>query len=410
MKISLRGMVGIFLAFLLVIGLVLITQGQAAAADKPKVLNFGVIGDFSGPYAPIVGQTRPGAEDAWDYINSELGGIKGVKGHPIILDMTGKIDLGLNMYNQVINTKPKPLFVDIYITPLSEALRPRYVEDDVVGFHAGAVVSLYPQANSYSLYPLYPEMVGAVIKYVRDQWKEKRPMKIGIITWDTSYGKAILTKEFFDYLKEIGVEVVTDPQVFGIREVDMTPQLMKLRAANPDYLVTNSAAGGALAIERNLKDMGWEIDVLNTAGLDWGTARLDLAAFEGNLVSLPTASFDETDNQGIQTMMKYFKKNNRTVKDISIFYILAWQCALIEHKVMTEVVDKYGWEGLNIKNLKEGINNLKDFQPLGGLSRITYTDKRRTPHYVQISKCTNGKFIPVTGWFEVKDMMPPEFK
>jgi len=109
-------------------------------------------------------------------------------------------------------------------------------------------------------------------------------------------------------------------------------------------------------------------------------------------------------------MMKYFKKNNRTVKDISIFYILAWQCALIEHKVMTEVVDKHGWEGLNIKNLKEALNNLKDFQPLGGLSRITYTDKRRTPHYVKIYKCTNGKFIPLTDWLEVKDMRPPEFK
>jgi hypothetical protein len=57
--------------------------------------------------------------------------VHGVKVTPIIRDMNGKIDLGQSMYNEVITLKPKPLFVDIYITPLSAALRQRYVEDDV---------------------------------------------------------------------------------------------------------------------------------------------------------------------------------------------------------------------------------------------------------------------------------------
>jgi branched-chain amino acid transport system substrate-binding protein len=404
------GRVSLALAMIFFACMILGPVRNVQAQDKPQMIQIGVIGDFSGPYAPIVGQTRPGTEDAWQYINEELGGVRGVKGKPIIRDMTGKVDLGLSMYNEVINMKPKPPFVDIYITPLSEALRTRYVEDDVVGFHAGAIVSLYPQANGYGLYALYPEMIGAVVKWTKDAWKEKRPMKIGLITWDTSYGKAFLTKEFFDYMKRIGVEVLGEPQLFGIREVEITAQLLKLKALNPDYLVTNTTAGGALAIQKGLKEMGWNVPVLNTAGLDWGTGRLDPVAFEGCVVSMPTISFDETEDQTVKTIMKYFKQNNRTVNDISLFYFLGWQSALIEHKILTDVVDQHGWQGVNTKNVKAALNGLKDFKALGGISIITYTEKRRTPTKVRMYKYMQGKFLPQSDWLEVEDMRPPEFR
>ena len=98
---------------------------DAGAAGKPDTLNVVVIGDFSGPYAPVVGPTRPGAEDAWQYINSKMGGVHGVKVTPVIRDMGGKIDVGQSMYNEAITIKPKPLFVDVYISPLSASLRQR---------------------------------------------------------------------------------------------------------------------------------------------------------------------------------------------------------------------------------------------------------------------------------------------
>jgi branched-chain amino acid transport system substrate-binding protein len=378
-------------------------------AEKPDSLQIGLIGDFSGPYAPVVGPTRPGTLDAWDYLNDKEGGVAGVKVKPILKDMAGKLDVGLSQYNELINMKPKPVFIDTYITPLSAALRERYVENDVVGFHAGAVESLYPVRNNYGYYCLYPEQAAVALKWVKDNWKGKGNLKIGIITWDTGYGRAILTDEFYAYAKKIGVDIV-DTQLFGIREVDVTTQLMKLRAKKPDFLLTNLGGSGSLAIKRGCKEMGWKINLLNGIGGGWGTVALDPAIFEGDITVLPVKSFDEVDDPSIKTVMKYFNQSKRTVRDKTLFYLIGWYVALAEHKIMNQVVKEHGWKGLTTKNIVNALNKMKDYKPLHGITVLSYSEKRRTPTVARVYKISKGKLLPLTDFLEVPDLRPAKYK
>jgi branched-chain amino acid transport system substrate-binding protein len=378
---------------------------EAGAAGKPAAINVVVIGDFSGPYAPVVGPTRPGTEDAWEYINNKLGGVHGVKVTPVIRDMGGKIDVGQSMYNEVITIKPKPTFVDIYISPLSASLRQRYVEDGILGFHAGAPENFYPVGNSYGFYAIYSELTAVPLKWIKDNWKEKRNPKVAILTWETAYGKAIMNEEFYAYLKKIGVDLV-GTELFGVKEVDLTAQLLRLKSKNPDFLVSSTAASGPMAIKKGLREMGWKIPLINGPGEDWGTIRLAPDLFEGDIIGLPTKSFDETNDPSIKTIMGFFDANKRTINDKSIFYMIAWQQALLEHKIMTQVVDKYGWDGLNMKNLKTALNGLKNLELLGGLAKVSYTNERRTPTQARVYKVTGGKLLPVTSFVEVPDLKP----
>jgi len=399
------------LSITLLLAALLMALGTQLAwcADKPEYIEIGLIGDFSGPYAPVVGPTRPGTLDAWQYLNDHEGGIQGVPVKPILKDMAGKVDVGQSQYNELVNMKPKPLFIDIYITPLAAALRQRFVEDNVVSFVPGAVESLYPLGNSYSYYCLYPEALAATLKWIKDNWKEKRNPKFGIITWDTGYGRAILTDEFFAYAKKIGVDIV-DTQMFGIRDVDLSTQLMKLREKQPDYLITNSTASGPLAIKKGCREMGWNIPLINLAGGGWGTVNLDPPLFEGDLNALHVKSFDEVDDPSIKTVMKYFNENKRTQKDKSLFYLIAWQMALLEHKILNEVVKEHGWDGLNAANIKKAINKLHDYEPLNGITKMTFSDKRPMPSVIRVYKVTSGKLLPLTGFLEVPDLAPAQTK
>ncbi|MGZ8430249.1 MAG: ABC transporter substrate-binding protein [Candidatus Deferrimicrobiaceae bacterium] len=397
---------GRILAIVVAIGLFGVSSPRnVGAAGKPDTINVVVIGDFSGPYAPVVGPIRPGTEDAWQYINSKLGGVHGVKVTPILKDMGGKMDIGQSMYNEVLTLKPKPLFVDVWITPLSAALRQRYVEDGIVGFHSGAPESLYPVGNSYGFYALYPELTAVALKWVKDNWKEKRNPRIGIITWDTGYGKAIINDELQKYLKKIGVDLV-GTELFGIKEVDLTAQLLRLKSKSPDFLVTCAIGGGPLAIKKGCREMGWKVPLVNTIGGDWGTIRLAPDLFEGDIIGLSTKSFDETDDPAIKTIMGFFNANKRTINDKGIVYIFGWQDALIAHKVMTQVVDKLGWDGLTTTNIKAELESLKGFEVLGGLSKISYTKDRRTPTQARVYKVSKGKLLPVTPFLEVPDLRP----
>jgi branched-chain amino acid transport system substrate-binding protein len=400
--------IGLFLAGIFIFGLSFSIPG-VMAAGKPDVITVVCIGDFSGPYAPILGAIPASVEDAWEYLNNELGGVRGVKVKPIMRDMKGKMDLGLFMYTEMINMKPKSTFIDIWISPLSEALRERYVEDDAVGFHAGTVKDIYPVGNCYSYYALYPEQMAVALKWIKDRFKEKRNPRFGIITWDTAYGRGILTDEFFAYAKRIGVDIV-ETQLFGIRDVDVTTQLIKLREKKPDYLATNTAAAGPWVIHKGLKEIGWKIPLVNTLGSDWGTVNMGPDLFEEDIVVMPYKSLDETNDPSIKTIMRYFNQNKRTPKERTLFYVIPWVVAVLEHNVMTKVVDKYGWEGLSTKNIIKVLNSVKNFAPINGITRISFSAKRRSPNVARVYKISGGKILPLSNFMEVPDMRPQEYR
>jgi ABC-type branched-subunit amino acid transport system substrate-binding protein len=378
---------------------------QAGAAGKPDKLYIGVLADMSGPYAPTVGSFRPGYIDACKYVNEHMGGIEGVPLEPLLRDNGGKVAVSLAQYNELINRKPRPVFIDTAFSPVAEALRPRYVEDDMIGIHAGNLVAVYPRANSYGYYPMYDEWYGFAAKFFKSQWKKDRKMRIGIITWDTAYGRAMLTDHFFAYLKKIGVELAGEPQLFGIRDVDVTTQLMKLRMWKSDVVMSCIVAGGPLAVRKGMREMGWN-PIYCANGVDLGTLNLDPVALDRVYVQRAILSWDETDHPAMKFILEQFKKNNRTKADKSAFYLLAWDNVAVEHKVMTQVVKKYGWEGLTTKNLLAAMNQVTDFLPWGGLTKLTYTAERPVPRHMRMYQSQSGKILPVSDWVEVPDFYP----
>ncbi len=387
------------------LSLMLMLPHTAAAAGKPDKIHVAAIGDFSGPYAPVVGSHKPGAEDAWKYFNEEMGGIMGVKVVPLLRDTGGKVALGLTMYNDLINMKPKPLFIDTSLTPLGEALRPRLVEDGIVGIHAGALVSIYPLGNSYAYYPMYDEWMAVALDWVKKNWKGKGNPRVGILTWDTGFGRAILTEKGLAYFKKAGVDMAGKPLVFGIRDVEVTTQLMQLRAEKADFIYTNTTAGGPLAIRKGCREMGWDVPLI-ASGLDFGTLKLNPPVFEGQYIPRPWISWHEEDNPAIQFLMKHMQKNNRTEKDKSAFYFVGWMNAAAQHRAMLQVVQKHGWEGMNAKNLKAALNTIKDWKPLEGMTSVTYTAKRPVPRGMRMYQVKGGKILPITDWQLTPNFLP----
>ncbi len=394
---------------IIIFGLLFCFSSQVSAEKKPDLIRVVNILDLSGPYAPVTGPLGPGFEDAWQYINGELDGVYGVKVDAIIRDFAGKMPVGLSMYNEAVNMKPKPLICTPGSAPLAAALHDRFVEDGIVSLISTSVDAVYPSANSFGIYPLYPDMIALTLKYVKDNWTKKRNPRMGIISWDTGYGRAIMIDELYNYAKKIGVDIV-GKEVFGIREVDVTNQLLRLRSKKADYLVTNCAASGPIAIKKGCREMGWKIPLINTVGSAWGTVGLAPQLFEGDITVFAVKSFDEVDDPSIKTVMKYFKQNNRTKRDISVFYLIGWQVALTEQSVFKSIVDKYGWGGLNAENIKEMLYKLDNYKPLYGLSNISYSKDRPAMRKARIYKIQNKKLIPLTGFLEVPDLRPKKFR
>jgi len=75
---------------------------------------------------------------------------------------------------------------------------------------------------------------------------------------------------------------------------------------------------------------------------DWGTVRLGPHHFEGDIAVLNTKSLDEENDPSIKKLMEYFRKNNRTIKERTIFYRLGWSETLLAQHVIETTVTRYG--------------------------------------------------------------------
>jgi ABC-type branched-subunit amino acid transport system substrate-binding protein len=382
-------------------------------AQKPEIINLPYIGCTTGPYVAIAGPGTPAMLDAVSYINKELGGVRGVKINPVVRDMGAAVATGVQQYEEVIRMKPKPYAVSAQFSPLNEALRDKFVTDNVIGFVGPTLPSVYPAGNAYaSMYSYYPSMTAVGVKWFKDNFKEQRRVRAAIITWDTSYGRAIMVPEFHDYCKQIGVDIVAE-ELFGMRDIDVTTQMVRIRAKKPDLLITCTTGQGYMSIMKAVKELGLNVPLLNSEGGDWGTVRLNPELFEGCIVVLHCESFDNTAHPGMKKLLSYMKENNRTEKEKTVVYLAVWHTALLFHKVMTDAVDKVGWDKLDTNALKNELNHLTNWEPLNGIVRLTYTDKSRLPLTGAIFKVQNGKFINAIGpgvLVDLPNLIPAQYR
>jgi len=394
------------------IGFPVSSMGQGTSGGKgkkPEVINMALITDLSGPYAPIHGPMYFGILDAVEYVNQEKGGIKGVTVKGIPKDSGNKVDQAVAHYNELREMKPRPLFLSMGVSGESEALRARFAEDQIPVMTVSALSAIYPKAYSFGTIPLYTDYFGAFIDWVVETWDKPRPPKLAFLTWDTTFGRAILTKECYEYAKKKGVEVVAE-ELYGIRDVDVTTQLIRIRDRGADWIYNNTTTSGVVIIGKGIKELGLNIRLAAGPGFDQGTLRINPQALEGAIAVFSYANMFDTRNASVAKMMEYFNKNGRKEKHKSAGYTAMWCYVLAAAEAISRAVDEVGWERLNGAAVKDQMVKMKDFAPLGGLTYYTFTENRRTPNKILLYRAEKGMLVPFGSWRETPDLRPETYK
>ncbi|MEW6615777.1 MAG: ABC transporter substrate-binding protein [Thermodesulfobacteriota bacterium] len=398
------------IGFLLsLISLFAFSQLSDAAPKKPESVKVVFMGDVSGPYAPITAPAYVGLTDALQYVNKELNGIDGVKMEFLLKDDGGRVALGVQHYMDLREMRPKPVMVYVVVSALGEALRERFAEDKIVAMSVTATPAIYPAKYTFGWYPIYPDQFGAFIDWLKETWDKPTAPRVAFLTWDSTYGRAVMTPECYAYAKSKGVEMVAS-ELFNVRDVFVGTQLFRIKAKKADWVYTNTTANGPALIKASARESGMKINLAGAIGFDWASVYIaGKEIMEGAVVAMPYTSLDDENHKGIKIVEKYFAKNNRKEPDRTLMYEIAWQLVLTTREVVKRVVDRQGWENLRGETIKGEMEKLKDFRPLD-LTRYTVTPKKHAPDQVIIMQVRNGKFIPITGWRTCPDLRPQEFK
>src|SRR3990172_1866152 len=97
----------------------------------------------------------------------------------------------------------------------------------------------------------------------------------------------------------------------------------------------------------------------------------------------------------MQKILEFLKKNNRSIKDQTIFYIEGFKEAVLAHDVLVKIVKRDGWAGVKTASIKAELDKVKDWDLFGGAVRTTYTDRKRTTPWVSMYEIRGGKLINV---------------
>ncbi|MDY7030455.1 MAG: ABC transporter substrate-binding protein [Thermodesulfobacteriota bacterium] len=399
--------------FLFVVSFLLVISGYSpgdAWAKKPKAILIPCIIDLSGPYAAITAPAFSGFSDAAEYVNQK-GGIKGVPLKPVIRDCGGRVNVAISHYMEFREMKPKPLTLFISVSAQGEALRERIVEDKFMAMSVPGGSSIYPIANTFGLYPLYQDMFGGFIDWVVENWdydKMGRKPKISILTWDTTFGRAILTPEVFEYAKKKNIDLI-DKVLFSIRDLDVTTQLIRIKMRKPDWVYTNVAVEGSAAIVKSAQSIKYNIKLGGNTTLDWSSIMLAGELLNGTTLIYTFKSWDDVDDPGIKILTKWFTEKKRKPTERTLVYQLAWANVLTLQKVISEAVDEVGWDKLDGNEVKRQMEKLQDFAPMG-LTYYSFNPKKHAPGKAYIAEIKDEKIIPISDWRELPDLRPAAHK
>ena len=392
----------------MITALVLVITAIAAAPPKgpspgaPNVIHWLVFGDFSGPYAATVGPGRIGTLHAIEYINMH-GGIAGVQVKPLIYDCGGKVDIAVAQFAEAVAKKPKPIMGTYWISMVGEALHDRFIEDGLVMLGSASMESIYPRGATVSQYPLYADSFAAWADWVVTQ--TKKPVKLGIITGNTTYGKAILYPQNYEYLKKKGIECV-GTEMFGPRDIDMTTQITKLKNAGANWLYCNYTGLPVTAILRNCKEMGWNVPLCGADGFDYGTALIDPNVCEGHYSVLSYAHWGEP---ALNWIKEIADSRGTPLTERSQFYIMAWNDLFVAKTIIEKVVKEKGWKQVNQKNVLRTLLNWSGSTPEGVHYQKWFPPYTYHPNKTRICQFQGKtretlKIIPITGWLDAPDV------
>jgi branched-chain amino acid transport system substrate-binding protein len=276
------------------VGLVLATVGTLAlsacgddagggSSGSDDTFDVVVVAPMSGQLAAYGDFTVAAYQASVDVVNAR-GGILGQTVKMTVLDDKGDPTTGVSALSSYLSTNEAPdLVYPGAASPEVQGTAPFLAKRKILTVAAAAL----PTMNDPETYPLYfstnTTNAAAVTKLV-EHVKSQGWSKIGLISSNDTIGDQISAG--LDTAIE-GQDLTIETALFPPDALDVTAELEKLRASDPDVVIMDAVGELTLRIVTAREDIGWDVPLIggvNSSGADFSA--VDPAALEGVQVAV----------------------------------------------------------------------------------------------------------------------------
>lgn len=260
-----------------------------APARAEDTIRIGLTGPFTGGSAPLGVSIRDGVKLAAETINAQ-GGIDGRRIELVERDDESKPERGIQIAQELTSSQGVVGVVGIANTPVALAAARLYQEARtpiIIPVATGSGVSrqFVPPAHAEN----YIFRIGAFdtiqsAMMAQEMVTGRKITKVAILADSTNYGQ-LGKDDLVAALARLGVTPVL-VEKFNVRDVDMTPQLLKARAAGAQGVFGYALGPDLAQIANSMAKIGWKVPYITS----WNASMsnyIDNAGANGEGVYMP---------------------------------------------------------------------------------------------------------------------------
>ena len=340
----------------LVAALALSTIASGFAADPIKI---GLSGPYTGGSSPMGVSMRDGAKLAADEINKAGG----VLGRPIQLverDDEAKNERGVQVTQELINKEHVVATLGYINTGVSLASQRFYQEAKIPVINnvaTGSMVSkqfLPPEhPDNYIFRTSCPDGIQSQM-IVEEAVGRRKLTKVAILADSTNYGQ-LGREDLVKALAAKGLKPVAEEK-FNVKDVDMTPQLLKAKEAGAQAVLTYAIGPELAQIALGMKKLGWKVPMIGSWTLSMGNF-IDNAGAESEGARMPQTFIQEPNTPKRKAFIDAYLKAYHPTNDRIPSPVSAAQGYDSVYLIAAAIKQAGNTDGPKVR---EALENLKD--------------------------------------------------
>ena len=378
--------------------------GAIALAPTAKAADITVCvwGTITGPDALVNGMTY-GTRDYLEYINQTKGGIAGNKVRVLMLDGRYKLDEEQKIYRRCADQE-QAVVINGWSTGATKALSDQ-IPQDAIPFISETFASevVDPQKYPYTFIagPTYEQQMIIALRDIA----KRGGKKVVLMYSDNEYGRGpVNVVRQSGVIEKLGLEVA-DLVEYRYDGQDVTAQMLRIKAKNPDLVYVQGSTPQILVALRDAAKVGLPAKLFASNLYNISPSiPAQLGASVNGFRAIQTYSFYGADIPAMKEIQAYGAKNEIEKKDI--YFIKGWlKGKVIEAAIGASIKKNGGKVPSDIaafrKSVRDEIEALKDFDTGGITPPLNFADHQGSVQ-ARFAEIQGGEYVPVGDWINAR--------
>lgn len=391
--------------WMLVISLVIFGMGFLTGSALAKDIIFLDLSDFTGP---VAGLALPGSLGLEDYLKdlNNRGGVDGIKIKYLGVDTRYDVARALSAFKRYWRDK-RVVAINTVITPLGKILEKLTRKEKIVMLCPGDGQWQAKLGNFMTWGPCYQDAFSAALDWIKKDWAGKGKSgapKVGILSWDSSYGREPLNggKE---YAEKVGVELLPS-ELFPMGSLKHDVYLTRLVNAGANYVYVGGVDPVQTNVMRDATALGLT-DKIQFISDYWGPTTLGIGLHPDALEGMVVISFFLRGKESlyhplVKRIWTTYRKEAPEKMNESYGMGIAWGLAI--EAAVKDTIKRVGKNKITREEIFNSYQNLTGLEREDIVGPCTYgPTSRRGSQVVKFYKATGGKIVPITDWVKTPD-------